>query len=86
MKRFLSAGLALVLVGGAAACLNLDEKLVSSLGSNYAATQQGLTDLTNGIYAGVRGYNGGDGFTLSGLVDVQYVVASCPYRPKSEGR
>jgi len=60
MKRFLNAGLALVLVGGAAACVNLDEKLVSSLGSDYATTQQGLTDLTNGIYAGVRTYNGGD--------------------------
>ena len=62
MKRSLSAGLALVLVAGMTACLNLDEKLVSSLGSNYAATQQGLTDLTNGIYAGVRGFNGGDAY------------------------
>src|SRR5919108_2141058 len=62
MKRFLNAGLALVLVGGAVACVDLDEKLVSSLGSNYAQSQQGLTDLTNGIYAGVRGYNGGDAY------------------------
>src|SRR5204862_3491354 len=60
MKRFLSAGLALVLVGGAVACVDLGEKLVSSLGSDYAKSQQGLTDLTNGIYAGVRSYNGGD--------------------------
>src|SRR5919106_2956243 len=62
MKRFLNAGLALVLVGGAAGCVDLGEKLVSSLGSDYAESQQGLTDLTNGIYAGVRGYNGGDAY------------------------
>src|ERR1041385_70639 len=62
MKRFVNAGLALVLIGGAAGCVDLDEKLVSSLGSGYAKTQQGLTDLTNGIYAGVRGYNGGDAY------------------------
>src|SRR5207247_596578 len=60
MKRFLNAGLALVLVGGAAGCVDLDEKLVSSLGSDYGKSPQGLTDLTNGIYAGVRGYNAGD--------------------------
>src|ERR1051325_426763 len=62
MKRFVNAWLALVLVGGAAGCVDLDEKLVSSLGSGYATSQQGLTDLTNGIYAGVRGYDGGDAY------------------------
>ena len=62
MKRYLNAGLALVLVAGATSCVNLDEVLVSSLGANYATTQQGLTDLTNGIYAGVRGYDGGDSY------------------------
>src|SRR2546430_14243835 len=62
MKRFVNAWLALVLIGGAAGCVDLDEKLVSSLGSGYAKSQQGLTDLTNGIYAGVRGYNGGDAY------------------------
>src|SRR6266699_1030878 len=62
MKPFLNAWLALVLVGGAAGCVDLDEKLVSSLGSGYATSQQGLTDLTNGIYAGVRGYDGGDAY------------------------
>jgi hypothetical protein len=60
MKRFLEAGLALVLLAGA--CVNLDEALVSNLGSNYAGTQQGLTDLTDGIYAGVKGYNQGDAY------------------------
>lgn len=60
MKQLLKAGLALALVTGAAGCVDLDEELVSSLGSNYASSQQGLTDLTNGIYAGVRGFNGGD--------------------------
>src|SRR5213079_3138016 len=62
MKRLVNAWLALVLIGGAAGCVDLDEKLVSSLGSGYATTQQGLTDLTNGIYAGVRGYDGGDAY------------------------
>src|SRR5437763_16745909 len=62
MKRFLNAGLALVLVGGAAGCVDLDEMLVSSLGSDYGKSQQGLTDLTNGFYAGVRGFNGGDAY------------------------
>jgi hypothetical protein len=63
MKRFLITGLTLALVVGAASsCVDLDEKLVSSLGSSYAATQQGLTDLTNGIYAAAKGLNGGDGW------------------------
>src|SRR2546430_16691214 len=62
MSRFLNAGLALVLVGGAAGCVDLGEKLVSSLGSDYGKSQQGLTGLTNGIYAGVRGFNGGDAY------------------------
>lgn len=61
MKRFLRAALALALVTSTAgACVDLDEELVSSLGANYAATQQGLTDLTNGVYAAVKGYNSGD--------------------------
>src|ERR1051325_10159450 len=60
MKRFVNAGLALVLIGGAAGCVDLDEKLVSSLGSGYAKTQQGLTDLTTGIYAGDRVAAGGN--------------------------
>lgn len=60
MKRFLTGGLALVLVTLAASCVDLDEKLVSSLGSSYASTPQGLTDLTNGIYAAAKGFNGGD--------------------------
>ncbi|HET8655674.1 MAG TPA: RagB/SusD family nutrient uptake outer membrane protein [Longimicrobiaceae bacterium] len=52
--------MALVLAVGAASCVDLNEKLVSSLGASYAETQQGLTDLTNGIYAAVKGYNYGD--------------------------
>jgi starch-binding outer membrane protein, SusD/RagB family len=57
MRRFMTA---LALLAGAAGCVDLDEELVSSLGSNYAESQQGLTDLTNGIYAAARGFNGGD--------------------------
>jgi hypothetical protein len=60
MKRLCNTGLALALVVGAAGCIDLDEELVSSLGANYAQSQQGLTDLTNGIYAAAKGFNGGD--------------------------
>lgn len=62
MKRLLNAVFALALVGAAAACVDLDEDLVSSVGPDYASNQQGLTDLTNGIYAAVRGFNGGDSY------------------------
>src|SRR5438477_11221879 len=62
MKRVWNVWLALVLTGAAAGRDYHDEKLVSSLGSAYATSQQGLTDLTNGIYAGVRDYNGGDAY------------------------
>ena len=60
MKGYLRAGLTLALVAGVTACVDLDEELVSSLGSDYASTAQGLTDVTNGIYAGVKGFNQGD--------------------------
>jgi hypothetical protein len=60
MKRLLKAGLTLALVAGSAGCVDLNEKLVSSLGSNYATTAQGLTDLTNGAYAQAKNYDGGD--------------------------
>jgi starch-binding outer membrane protein, SusD/RagB family len=56
MKRILAAGLLLALT----ACIDLDEELVSSLGADYATTAQGLTDVTNGTYAAVKGFNGGD--------------------------
>lgn len=62
MKRLLNAVFVLALVGAAAACVDLDEDLVSSVGPDYASNQQGLTDLTNGIYAAVRGFNGGDSY------------------------
>ncbi len=62
MRRLLKTGLALALVANAAACVSLDEKLVSSLGSNYATTQQGVTDLTNGTYTAAKGYLNGDGY------------------------
>ena len=60
MKRLLKAGLTLALVAGSAGCVDLNEKLVSSLGANYAGTAQGVTDLTNGVYAQAKNYNGGD--------------------------
>jgi len=58
MKRLFRGGLALALMVALAACMDLDEKLVSSLGSNYVSTPQGLTDATNAIYAGLRGFYG----------------------------
>src|SRR5436190_21545679 len=58
MKRLFRGGLALALMVALAACMDLDEKLVSSLGSNYVSTPQGLTDATNAIYAGLRGLYG----------------------------
>jgi hypothetical protein len=60
MNRLLKAGFALALVGSVASCIDLEEELVSSLGSKYAETPQGLTDLTNGIYAAAKGFNSGD--------------------------
>jgi hypothetical protein len=60
MKGYLRAGLTLALVAAATACVDLDEELVSSLGADYASTAQGLTDVTNGIYAGVKGFGQGD--------------------------
>ncbi len=58
MKRLFRGGLALALMVALAACMDLDEKLVSSLGSSYVSTPQGLTDATNAIYAGLRGFYG----------------------------
>jgi hypothetical protein len=60
MKRLGGAVLTLAVAAAATACVDLDEELVSSLGSGYISTAQGLTDATNGVYAGVRGFNGGD--------------------------
>ena len=60
MKALHRAVLTVVLAATTTACVDLDEKLVSSLGSGYVATPQGLTDATNGIYAAVKGFNGGD--------------------------
>jgi hypothetical protein len=59
MRQYLKAGLILALVAGTA-CVDLDEELVSSLGAGYASNAQGLTDVTNGIYAAVKGYGQGD--------------------------
>ncbi len=60
MKRFLQAGVALALIAGTGGCVDLNEKLVSSLGSPYVATAQGLTDATNAMYQSLRTYGFGD--------------------------
>src|SRR5512135_1546182 len=57
MKKVINASLALALILGAAGCVSLDEKLVSSLGPSYVATAQGLTDATNAMYTQLRYYN-----------------------------
>lgn len=59
MKRLFGTGLALLALGvGVSGCVDLDEKLVSNLGASYVGTPQGLTDATNAIYAGLRGFYG----------------------------
>src|SRR6266487_5445010 len=58
MKRLSYGVPTLVLTLGLAGCVDLSEKLVSSLGSSYVDTPQGLTDATTAIYSGLRGYYG----------------------------
>src|SRR5438105_13708773 len=58
MKRLFYGVPALTLTLGLGGCVDLGEKLVSSLGSSYIATPQGLTDATNATYAGLRGFYG----------------------------
>jgi hypothetical protein len=61
MIRPIKACLALALVGGISGitgCVDLDEKLVSSLGSSYIATPQGLNDATTAVYGQLQDWYG----------------------------
>lgn len=42
-------------IGG---CVDLDEALVSELGSSYLATPQGLNEAVNAVYASLQGFYG----------------------------
>lgn len=59
MIRPVKACLVLALVTGMTGCVDLNEKLVSSLGSSYIATPQGLNDATTAVYGqGLQGWFG----------------------------
>jgi hypothetical protein len=61
MIRPIKACLALALVGGISGisgCVDLEEQLVSSLGSSYIATPQGLNDATTAVYGQLQGWYG----------------------------
>ncbi|HEY8484304.1 MAG TPA: RagB/SusD family nutrient uptake outer membrane protein [Longimicrobiales bacterium] len=58
MKRLFQCCLAPALLFAASGCVDLEEKLVSSVGASYVETPQGLTDATNAMYAALRGFYG----------------------------
>ena len=58
MKRLVTLGMALALAAGSSGCMDLNEKLVSSLGNGYVRTPAGITAATNAIYSQLRGYYG----------------------------
>ena len=57
MRRIIS-GVVLALTVAGGACVDLEEKLVSNLSSEYVKTAAGLNDATNAIYTRLRGYYG----------------------------
>ena len=58
MIRPIKACLVLALVTGMTSCVDLEEKLVSSLGSSYITTAQGLNDATTAVYNSLQGWYG----------------------------
>ncbi|HEY5218279.1 MAG TPA: RagB/SusD family nutrient uptake outer membrane protein [Gemmatimonadaceae bacterium] len=58
MKRLLTFGAALALVIGTMSCVDLTEKLVSGISSQYYATPDGLTAAANSMYSQLRGHWG----------------------------
>lgn len=58
MKRILLSTIALGIGVGASGCMNLDEKLVSGVSSEYYATAEGLNSAVTASYANLRGYYG----------------------------
>src|SRR5262249_62271623 len=58
MKRILMSTVTLGLVAGAFGCVNLDEKLVTGVSSQYYATPDGLNSAVVASYSQLRGFFG----------------------------
>src|SRR4051812_36746769 len=58
MKRILLCTAALGLVGGVAGCVNLDEKLITGVSSEYYSTPDGLNSAVLASYSQLRGFYG----------------------------
>jgi len=58
MKRILLCTVTLGLVAGAAGCVNLDEKLITGVSSQYYATPDGLSSAVTASYSQLRGFYG----------------------------
>jgi starch-binding outer membrane protein, SusD/RagB family len=58
MKRILLCTVTLGLVGGIAGCVNLDEKLITGVSSQYYSTPDGLNSAVVASYAQLRGFYG----------------------------
>jgi hypothetical protein len=58
MKRILLSTVTLGLVAGAAGCVNLDEKLITGVSSQYYATPDGLSSAVTASYSQLRGFYG----------------------------
>ena len=58
MKRLLLSAMTLGLVAGFAGCVNLDEKLITGVSSQYYATPDGLNSAVVASYSQLRGFYG----------------------------
>jgi starch-binding outer membrane protein, SusD/RagB family len=58
MKRILLCTVTLGLVGGIAGCVNLDEKLITGVSSQYYSTPDGLNSAVIASYSQLRGFYG----------------------------
>jgi starch-binding outer membrane protein, SusD/RagB family len=58
MKRIFSATAALGLLAGLSSCIDLDEKLITGVSSQYYATPEGLNSALISAYGQLRNYYG----------------------------
>ncbi len=58
MKRILMSTVTLGLVAGAFGCVNLDEKLITGVSSEYYSTPDGLNSAVVASYSQLRGFYG----------------------------
>src|SRR5256885_74931 len=58
MKRILLSAMSLGLVAGFASCVDLDEKLITGVSSQYYATPDGLNSAVTASYSQLRGFYG----------------------------